>query len=194
MEVIIHRINTINELKMIPNKYGIEIDIRANQSTLILNHEIFNGGESFIDYLENYNHGTLVLNIKEAGIEEEVIKLMKKFKIKSYFLLDVEMPYLYSASLLGKKDMAVRFSEYEHISLSNFFEYKVKWIWIDTVTELPINNLNKKNFINFNTCLVCPERWGRPDDIIRYKKNLNMINFNLNAVMTNIKFASLWEI
>ena len=193
MEVIVHRINTANELKLIPKKYGIEIDIRTNQSDLILNHEIFNGGEKLINYLENYNHGTLVLNIKEAGIEYEVIKLMKEFKIKSYFLLDVEMPYLYSASLSGNKEMAVRFSEYEDISLSSYFEHKVKWIWIDTVTKLPLNEINKKYFVNFNTCLVCPERWGRPDDIIKYKDNLNMINFKLNAVMTNIKFAKLWE-
>ena len=49
----------------------------------------------FIDYIENYKHGTLVLNIKESGIEDEVLKIVKSKSIKSYFLLDVEMPYLY---------------------------------------------------------------------------------------------------
>jgi|TARA_B110000483_G_C18115973_1_gene511639 hypothetical protein len=32
-----------------------------------------------------YKHGTIIFNIKEAGIENEVISLAKKFKIKSFF-------------------------------------------------------------------------------------------------------------
>ena len=39
MEIIIHRVNTIKELKAIPSEYGTEIDIRAFGSELILNHE-----------------------------------------------------------------------------------------------------------------------------------------------------------
>ena len=99
----------------------------------------------FLHYLENYKHKTLVLNLKEAGIEEEVIKLVKKYKIKSYFLLDVEMPYMYSASKKGIKDIAVRFSEYEDIALANHFKNKLNWIWIDTATKLPINKKSKNN-------------------------------------------------
>ena len=118
---------------------------------------------------------------------------MNQFKIKSYFLLDVEMSFLYSSSKLGNKNIAVRFSEYEDIALSIFFQNKVNWVWIDTVTKLPIDNINKINLSKFNTCLVCPERWGRPEEIIQYKNQLNNINFNLTAVMTDIKFVKLWE-
>ena len=39
--------------------------------------------------------GTLILNIKESGIEQNVLKLVKRYKIKSYFLLDVEFPYIF---------------------------------------------------------------------------------------------------
>ena len=46
-------------------------------------------GDSFIDYLSNYKHGTLIFNIKEAGIEKEVIDIALNNNIKS-FLLDVE--------------------------------------------------------------------------------------------------------
>ena len=74
MEIVIHRINKIQELKNIPLNYGCEIDIRANGSKLVLNHEPLIGGDSFIDYLDEYRHGLLVLNIKEAGIEEMVLK------------------------------------------------------------------------------------------------------------------------
>ena len=36
MEIIIHRINKINELKKIPYNFGTEIDIRSYNSDLIL--------------------------------------------------------------------------------------------------------------------------------------------------------------
>ena len=36
-------------------------------------------GEKIENYLSNYNHGTLILNIKESGIEKDVIKIIKKF-------------------------------------------------------------------------------------------------------------------
>ena len=40
MEFIIHRINKIKDLKLIPNEFGTEIDIRSNGSSLILNHVV----------------------------------------------------------------------------------------------------------------------------------------------------------
>ena len=193
MEFIIHRINKIKDLKFIPNEFGTEIDIRSNGSDLILNHEPFAKGDSFLNYLENYKHKTLVLNLKEAGIEEEVIKLVKKYKIKSYFLLDVEMPYMYSATKKGIKNIAVRFSEYEDIELANYFKNKLNWIWVDTATKLPINKKNLKIIKKFNSVLVCPERWGRPGDIKKYKIRLNNLKFKPHAVMTSIKYLKYWQ-
>ena len=69
MEIIIHRINKIKELKKIPTNFGAEIDIRTNGSNLILAHDPFLKGDKLKDYLENYNHKTLVLNLKEAEME-----------------------------------------------------------------------------------------------------------------------------
>ena len=117
MEIIAHRINTLSELKTLPTKYGSEIDIRCNGSKLILNHEPYLTGENLFNYLDNYKHGTLVLNIKEAGIENDVLKAVRDRNIHSYFLLDVEFPYLYRASRLGERSIAVRFSEDEPIEL-----------------------------------------------------------------------------
>ena len=71
MEFIIHRVNKIKDLKSLPKKFGVEIDIRTKGSKLILNHEPFNKGDILENYLENYGHKTLVLNLKEAGIEKE---------------------------------------------------------------------------------------------------------------------------
>ena len=96
MEIIIHRINSIKKLKKIPNNFGIEIDLRTYKSKIILNHEPFKDGDTLENFLRYYNHGTLVLNIKDNGIEDKVIKQVMKAKIKS-FLLDVEFPYIFKS-------------------------------------------------------------------------------------------------
>ena len=94
MEIIAHRINKISKLKNLPKKFGAEIDLRSHGSKIVLNHDPFKPGEKLEDYLSNYNHGTLILNVKESGIEMDVIKLAKKYNIKNFFLLDVEMPFI----------------------------------------------------------------------------------------------------
>ena len=58
----------LKELKKISHKYGVEIDIRTNGSKIILNHEPLEEGDKLVDYIENYRHGTLILNIKETEI------------------------------------------------------------------------------------------------------------------------------
>ena len=125
MDIVIHRVNTIKELKNIPQNFGCEIDIRANGSDLVLNHEPFIGGEDFIDYLDEYKHGILILNIKEAGIEQTVLSEIRKRNIKNFFLLDVEFPYIFRASREGEQAIAIRYSEDEPIELVN--KYK-KWL------------------------------------------------------------------
>ena len=97
MEIILHRINLLRKLRKLPTFFGTEIDIRSNGSKLILNHEPNTKGDKLEDYLSEYKHGTLILNIKEAGIENEVIKKVKQAKINSYFLLDVEYPYIFKS-------------------------------------------------------------------------------------------------
>jgi|APSaa5957512535_1039671.scaffolds.fasta_scaffold03279_13 hypothetical protein len=190
LEVILHRINTISELKNIESKYGVEIDIRAWGSELVLNHEPFQDGEKLVDYLDEYHHGTLVLNVKENGIEDEILHLVRERpQLNSYFLLDVEFPYIYRASRLGEKNIAIRFSEDESLETVENYIGKVDWVWIDTNTLLPISKENKLVLDKFKKCLVCPERWGRPSDIIEYK---NKVGTYIDAVMTDIKYIDIW--
>jgi len=193
VEIIIHRVNTVIELQKIKQNYGVEIDIRAWRNNLILNHEPFKNGEKLDDYLDNYNHGTLVLNIKEAGIEKEVLKVIRERPhIKNYFLLDVEFPYLYRASREREKNIAIRFSEDEGIETVKNYIGKVDWVWIDTNTMLPITEKNKNILNKFKKCLVCPERWGRPVDISYYKHKMKSLFFNIDSVMTSKEFVPLW--
>ena len=193
MEIIIHRVNSISLLKKTPKKYGVEIDVRSFHSNLILNHDPKNSGDKLIDYLSKYKHGTIIFNIKEAGIEYEVISLAKKFKIKSYFLLDVEHPFIIKSKKSIKKNLAVRFSEFEPIELSNKFKKFTEWMWIDTVNKLPINKNNLNIIKNFKTCLVSPERWNRKKDIKKYLKFFKINNYMPDAVMTDINCSRIWE-
>ena len=193
MDIIAHRINLISELLELPVKYGCEIDIRSRNSKLILNHEPYVSGDSLVDYLDNYKHGLLVLDIKEAGIENDVLQLVRERNIPSFFLLDVEFPYLYRASRLGERAIAVRFSEDEPIELVYNYNKLVDWVWVDTNTKLPIDSNNNTILSSMQTCLVCPERWGRANDIIPYRQSMKSLGFNPNAVMTNLKYTHLWE-
>ena len=194
---VIHRVNTIEGLKSIPTEYGVEVDLKARGDKIILNHEAFSDGDDFEEYLKEYKHKLIILNIKEAGIESRVLELMERFGITEYFLLDVEHPYLYSASQRGMSKMAVRYSEYEPIELAMNFNNgvggKVDWIWIDTVSDLPLDEATIAKFAGFKTCLVCPERWGRPEDIAKYAEQMKAMNFEPTAVMTALKYVDEWN-
>ena len=193
MEIIIHRINTVKKLKLIPFKYGTEIDVRSYNNKLILAHDPFISGDILEDYLKVYNHGTLVVNIKEAGIEYLVIKQLKKFKIKNYFLLDVEFPFIYKSSRKGFKNTSIRFSEEESISTVKKYISRIDWVWIDTFSKLPVNKDNIKILNKFKKCLVSPDRWNRSEDIKKYIKIMKQKNFSINCVMTSEKTVKVWE-
>ena len=111
---------------------------------------------------------------------------LKSKSIKSYFLLDVEMPYVFSSLKTRNKNIAIRFSEYESIETVKFFMKKFKWIFIDTVTRLPINKKNLSTISKFKSCLVCPERWGQKNKISQYLQKLKKTGVELDAVMTSM--------
>jgi len=192
MDISIHRINTISGLRPVPREFGTEIDIRADGSTLILNHEPFLGGERLIDYLDEYRHGLLILDIKETGVEDEVLRLIRERGISRYFLLDVEFPYIFRASRKGERAIALRYSEEESIETVLHYRDKVDWVWIDTITQLPLDPGMVSHLAGFKTCLVCPDRWGRPYDILVYAQAMRSLEFWPSAVMTSFPTAKEW--
>ena len=43
------------------------MDIRSEGARLIIHHDPFVAGESFDEWINAYQHGTLILNVKEEG-------------------------------------------------------------------------------------------------------------------------------
>lgn len=203
MQIIIHRVNTISRLREIPTRYGVELDIRGYGEKLLLNHDPIDNPalyEELPHYLQNFNHAFAVFNIKEAGYERAIINLAAQYHISParYFLLDVEFPYLYRATRKeGVRSIAVRYSEAEPIQgvEAQLVHGKpfLDWVWIDTNTTLPLTPDIITRLKPFKTCLVCPERWGRPDDIAPYTNTMKQLGFMPDAVMTAFPYATQWE-
>ena len=116
-----------------------------------------------------------------------------QYGVKDYWLLDVEFPYLYRAARAGMKQMAVRYSEDESIETVLKYKGLVDWVWIDTNTKLPLDVNVVEQLKGFKTCLVCPERWGRPQDIANYIAQMKQFHFQPDAVMTALPYAKQWE-
>jgi hypothetical protein len=145
-----------------------------------------------VDYLAEYRHGLMVLNIKEAGIEDEVLRMVRERGVKDCFLLDVEFPYLYRAARKGERAIAVRYSEDECIETVLKYKGRVDWVWIDTISKLPLDAKVVEQLQGFKTCLVCPERWSRPQDIPIYRKQLAELGMQIDAVMTAEAHVAAW--
>jgi len=194
MEFIVHRVNNLSKLRKIPKNYGVEIDIRDYKNELILNHDPFKSGESFELFLKNYNHGTLIINIKSEFIEFKILKLLEKYKVKKYFFLDSSYPVIIKLNNLNYKNLAIRVSDYE--SVENIYKFKknIKWIWLEIYKKV---NIKKKDlrFIKKNkikVCLVSPE--------LHHKKNYNSLikllkkkNINIDHICTKKKYIKFWE-
>ncbi len=192
MEIIIHRVNKINKLKKIPVSYGVEIDLRSYKKKIILNHKPKQTGDSLDDFLAKYKHGTLVLNIKEAGIENEVINKVKKKGIKKFFLLDVEIPYLFSCLKKKNKYSALRTSYYEPIEGLKKYKKIYNWLWLDSINTINFTKKDINIVKKFKICFVCPERWGKSYQIDYYKKYFKRKKIKLDAVMTSKFYAKKW--
>jgi len=195
MEYIAHRINTIEELRVLPKEYGVELDLRDFGNRLILQHDPFVDGEDFEEYLKYYNHGTMILNIKSERIEHKVLELIKKYNIKKYFFLDSSFPMIYLLSRDNEQNIALRFSEFEAIDTILNMQGKVKWVWVDCFSKLPITKENYKLLKDngFKFCLVSPELQGQNEKLEEYKQYLEKENIVFDAICTKVYNIENWK-
>jgi hypothetical protein len=195
MIFISHRRNTIEELIATPIEYGVEVDIRSNNGRLLIHHDPLTDGEDFETWLKYYKHQILILNVKEEGLEEQLIRLMKDYHIHKYFFLDQSFPFLVRWSKAGERNCAVRVSEYESISTALTLSGKIDWVWVDCFTHFPLTSAEAKSLQNagFKLCLVSPELQGRPfhTEIPRLAAFLHENSIQPQAICT--KNPTLWK-
>lgn len=205
---IAHRKNTSADLDATPAGYGVEMDLRTHNGQLTIHHEPFEPAEKcelFEEWLIAFKRkprGTLILNVKEAGLEDRILDCMEKHNITDFFFLDQPAPYLvqWAAVVPAKmarmqKRMAVRISEYEPIEGALALAEKINWVWVDCFTKLALTHEEAKKLKNagFKLCLVSPELQGH-DPIIGIPamfKTLQERGIKMDAICT--KRPDIWE-
>lgn len=195
MKLISHRRNTIDELRATPLAYGVEVDIRSHGDQLIIHHDALVAGEPFAPWIAAYRHGTLILNVKEEGLEARLIALMREHGIEDYFFLDQSFPFLVKWSKAGERRCAVRVSEYESVDTALTLAGKVDWVWVDCFTHFALSGGDARRLreAGFKLCLVSPELQGRPaePEIAQLKILLAERGIAADAVCT--KRPDLWQ-
>lgn len=192
MIYIIHRVNKISQLKTIDEKYGVEVDIRINNQSLYLNHEPDSYGDNFETYLDNFKHKFLIANIKDSGIEDRVIKILRDRNI-SFFLLDVEFPYIFQSIEENFRDIAIRLSLFEpYENFLTLHEY-LDWVWVDSYKINPLEKINLSELKEKKISLVCPSRWNRKSEIYKYKEFAKKNNLSFHSIMTSFENIQLWN-
>lgn len=191
--IIRHRINSSEELSRVPSNHGVEIDLRLFEGEIILAHEPFTPGEELKVWLQNFHHGTLILNVKEDGLESCVVKMLKTMKIDDYFFLDQPFPTL-RKSALANLPVALRLSENENPIEIN--DLKIKWIWLDSFSgdwSFLGKHAEWLKKGEFKLCLVSPELQGRSpeEESFDILDTCEKSNLQINAVCT--KYSEMWE-
>lgn len=166
MKLIFHRRNTLAELLATPTDYGVEVDIRSFGERLVVHHDPFVEGEDFVTWIDHYRHCTLILNVKEEGLEQRLLGLMAERGIKDFFFLDQSFPFLLKTARLGERRCAVRVSEYEHIDTALTLAGKIDWVWVDCFNRFPLSDAdaNRLRQAGFKLCLVSPELQQRTEE------------------------------
>jgi hypothetical protein len=195
LKIIHHRRNTLLELKDTSPEYGVEVDIRSAGDRLVLHHDPFAQGESFDEWINEYSHGTLILNVKEEGLEERLITLMQSKRIHDYFFLDQSFPFLVKWSKAGIHRSAVRVSEFETIETALTLAGMVDWVWVDCFTRFPLSAQDATELASagFKLCLVSPELQGRDADFEIEQLALLLSERNIDADAVCTKRPDLWE-
>lgn len=194
MEYICHRVNKREELRKIPPEYGVEIDVRDDvNGNLYLSHDPYVKGENFEEYLKEYCHGTMILNIKSERVEWKALELLRKYHVKKYFFLDSSFPMMIGLSNAGEYNTAVRISEYESLETARLMKGRANWIWMDCFTKIPINAEEAQELkrLGYRLCLVSPELQGRPQDIGMYATLIKELG--IDAICTKTSNISIWN-
>lgn len=192
---IMHRVNTISQLKSTSSCLGVEMDLHAFGEELVVHHDPFIHGEHFSDWLKYYNHSFVILNLKEEGIETKTLEMLKNSSVGgNYFLLDLSFPSLIKLIRAGEKNIAIRVSKYEDLGTAKQLSGKAKWVWLDMFEDhVPISAEEFRGLqgLGYQICLVSPELHCRKVSAIKViKLLLEEMSIKIDAICT--KRPELW--
>lgn len=193
MHYISHRINCASQLRELPREYGIEVDLRDLGDRIVMQHDPYveDSVENFETLLNEYAHGTIILNIKSERIEEKVQGLLRERGIENYFFLDSSFPMIRTLVAQGESRFAVRYSEFEPIEYAMSLADSVEWVWVDCFNRLPLDQQTVERLAeHFKICLVSPElQKHRLDRIGEFAEQIR--GMPIDAICT--KRPDLWK-
>lgn len=196
MEIVLHRRNSIHDLNATPSDFGVEVDVRIFNGELVCAHDPFVPGERFEDWLSEYKHGLLIVNVKEEGLESKILELLSKSKVVDYFFLDQSFPYILKTVNTGNGNVAIRVSEFESPKTALSLGSRAKWVWVDTFSKFPLTKSEISELIKhgFKFCVVSPELHGRKSDLEldQLLQSIRSLNFVPDAICT--KFPEFWKV
>ena len=174
--IIRHRINTIEQLKLIPSYQGIEFDIREGVNGIMVTHDPWTPGVPFEEFLAHVHHAICIVNVKCEGIEFEAVRLLEAMGIHSFFLLDCSFPMIVKLNRLGERRIAVRVSEFESIETARSLAGKIDWVWLDSFSSLPSPHIcDDLRSMGYKVCLVSPELQGRTEDASHLRDHVDAV-------------------
>lgn len=190
MIIVQHRVNDVETLIKTPKNLGVEVDIRSKGEELYLAHDPFIEGTSLSKFLKLFDHPLIVLNVKEEGLEERCLDLLKQQGISNYFFLDQSMPFLIKRGLAGMKDGACRISEYESLQTVKNLAPFCRWVWVDSFSPegVDIETLRQIKALDLKICLVSPELHGahRIKEIEEFVYQIHSSKIEIDAVCTKL--------
>lgn len=169
-ELIKHRVNKIEELRSLDNvSLGCEVDLRSDVHRvghLILSHDPWGNGEPFEDWIRCYRekrmNGPLIINTKEDGLENAIIKQLELYGVSNYFFLGTSTPTIFEWTKNKTcNKFSVRLSSIEPLESILKFRGIAEWIWLDCFDAKPLPYIeNLKEITGLKVCLVSPELQG----------------------------------
>jgi hypothetical protein len=120
MKKMLHRAQDVDVLEWYKHSL-FEVDVRKYGTELVLSHDsncaAFKGSlQTFLTALNYDERKTIAFNIKEDGIMQDIVELMKEFPGLDYFFFDMSVPQLVEA-IKNDFPVAFRISEFETITV-----------------------------------------------------------------------------
>jgi len=159
---------------------GVELDLRYNENNQVyLSHDPTNQGDLFEEICKKCENSEIkmALHIKEKEIISSVLKILKNFSLKNYFLFDTEN-FEYDkfiddtkiAEYVGKK---VKNSQKNILWCD---EIETKWY-----SKEIIKNLHEKNKVVYVMSLEVVQKCDEKEIILEWQR---LINLGVDGICT----------